>query len=1015
MDRKKILVLQKLSLLIIILGLISCGNSRSSNNENTTSGKGSNASSENNGKKITLSIADAVIQEGGILNFSVTANPTIAEPLNFSYLVDFTNQLNPASKTDLGTVTGAFTIAANIAKTIISIPTVNDVFPEKDETFNLVLKNLSLIDVTFNNIGRGTILANDPFINIDNSVGKEGDYLNFKVTTIPIIAEPIIFKYHIDFTNQLNPANSFDLSSDIEGEAVIATGASNATISIPIADDNIREDSETFLIVLDNLAPSDTSFFDNIGLGTISADNDNIIFSSVAPVMAKEASGEAVFKVISNFPATAPVTFNYEATVDNTLSNSASANNFTAISGISTIAANDSSTTISIPIIDDGIKENNKTFRLLLSNPVNVIFDSTSTVGTILNDDPGEISNFFTSARNNKISLRWINPSSSFFAGVTIAYLNSNTAPQSCKSATNITTIDAMQKTEHTVTGLTNGVSYSLRICTRNITNRLSAGAELTNFIAPITDGDNDGDGLIDIYNIIELNNIRYNLAGTSYKTSSDDTGDTSGCPTNGCNGYELIKSIDLSKEGFTDWEPVGDNNNRFKAIFEGNGNIISNFNIDKKTFNNVGLFAVLEDATVRNLKLAGVRLAGNTRVGALAGYAINSSLFNIELIGDNSQSSSDAEIKGDLNVGGLVGQFSGTITDSSSSLTIASKTNVGGLVGHLLGMITTSHSTGAIFSTNNTGGLVGYQSGAAIINQSWASGHIYGDSGAGGLVGEVAFYNNIISQSWASGNVSGYVQVGGLVGLLRGTISQSWASGNVSGTGEIGGLAGIVANNIDQNGGSISQSWASGNVSGRDYIGGLTSSIGRNNNIIQVWASGEVLSSTNSEYAGSLVGWSHGNTIGRNYQLDGPIGFGILLANQDGIGDSFDLANLQALADLSGADIESETASDWLMNSGWHTGFDISNPSNTNIADFDLNTRFCDTDNDGTIDIDEQLASNSVWVMGPATNDVAAPTTDTAGNETSYHQIPALRCIGTTPAERQESIDRQRRLFPQR
>ena len=68
--------------------------------------------------------------------------------------------------------------------------------------------------------------------------------------------------------------------------------------------------------------------------------------------------------------------------------------------------------------------------------------------------------------------------------------------------------------------------------------------------VADTTDVDDDNDGLIEIATAGELYNIRYQLDGTSYKTSTNDTGSVAGCSTTdpvGCNGYELDNNIDLS------------------------------------------------------------------------------------------------------------------------------------------------------------------------------------------------------------------------------------------------------------------------------------------------------------------------------------------------------------------------------------------------------------------------------------------------------------------------------------
>ena len=60
---------------------------------------------------------------------------------------------------------------------------------------------------------------------------------------------------------------------------------------------------------------------------------------------------------------------------------------------------------------------------------------------------------------------------------------------------------------------------------------------------------DSDGDGLIDIDTLEELNNIRYNLEGTSYKVSAGGSGNSEGCPATGCDGYELTRNLDFARQ----------------------------------------------------------------------------------------------------------------------------------------------------------------------------------------------------------------------------------------------------------------------------------------------------------------------------------------------------------------------------------------------------------------------------------------------------------------------------------
>ena len=778
-----------------------------------------------------------------------------------------------------------------------------------------------------------------PRLSIENVTGNEGSNLVFRVvSSIPVI-EQINFDYKIDFGGQNNPANLADLSSDSTGRSTIAVGAESTTISIAIKDDSIREDAETFRLILSNPFPYDVIFTNPEAIGTITANDTNGVRTNISIGDATASEGEnIVFTVTSEQTITEEVSFNYRVAFKNPQnSNSANAADLSSdTNGIGIIATNDSSTTISIEIINDIFKENSETFSVILSDltPTDTTFTKSTAIGTILNYDLREVSSATAIIiGDSQIALNWTNPSDNIFEGVTIAQVSGRTAPANCSGGSQLGKV-----TSHDMTGLSNGSAYSFRICARYSGNVHSDGVELANIT--ITVVDSNGNGLIDITNANQLNNIRYNLSGTSYKTSINAISNTNGCPANGCNGYELMNDINLN--GFTNWDPIRKGSNNFSAILlNGNNKTISNLTINRPNANNIGLFGELEDATISNLKLTNIKIEGRNNVGGLVGQAAGTTtLSNIELIGDNSQASDDAEIQAGYTVGGLVGGFNGvgTIRNSSSSLTIrANDAHIGGLVGDLFGAgkVVNSSSSGAVFISAAT-------------------------CCAGGLVGRNL--NGTISQSWASGSVSGGgnnpandAVLGGLVGLNNATISQSWASGEASSGGNrVGGLVG------GQNGGTIRQSWASGSVSGNNGVGGL---VGR-------------------QLGGSING--------RNYQLDSDGGDSIDIG-----AESFILANLIALANLSGA------SGSYGTHSNWHAGFGN-----------DL-TRYCDTDNSGTIETDEQTANNSVWVMGPAPSDIAVPTTDTAGNPANYYAIPAIRCIGTTPAERQANIDQQRRNFP--
>ena len=377
---------------------------------------------------------------------------------------------------------------------------------------------------------------------------------------------------------------------------------------------------------------------------------------------------------------------------------------------------------------------------------------------------------------------------------------------------------------------------------------------------------DRDGDGLIEVDNLTELDAIRWDLDGDGISDNADyaaayydaDTGTM--CSVASCAGYELTANLDFDTNGNGEadegdvywnsgsgWIPIGESS-AFDTTFDGGGHIISNLYIRRSP--TVGLFGVLgSGSTVSDIGLvdASVGASGYGAAGVLAGIGH----------GVIEDSFADGLVAGCVdNIGGLVGVNDGSIANSHSAvdainagksheaafvvitdvindlidvpLFISSRLacfgSVGGLVGDNQGTIASSHSTSVVSGlTDNFGGLVGENSGT--ITDSYATGSVSGKGFAnlGGLVGENAIEGKIIS-SYATGAVSGQGDnFGGLAGENSGAITDTYATGNVSGSGyaDVGGHVGD-----NRNTGVITAAYAHGTVSGSaDNYGGLLGS----------------------------------------------------------------------------------------------------------------------------------------------------------------------------------------------
>ena len=199
-----------------------------------------------------------------------------------------------------------------------------------------------------------------------------------------------------------------------------------------------------------------------------------------------------------------------------------------------------------------------------------------------------------------------------------------------------------------------------------------------------------------------------------------------------------------VDEDGAGGWQPIGDDANRFVAVFDGNGYSIRNLGI-RRAQAYIALFAVIgEGAAIRRVglvdNLADSIGTGETRVGGLVGKMAAGSILASHATGPAVGSSGKRD-----RVGGLVGwQTGGSIVASYASGPATGRgglvDQVGGLVGRLEGgSITASYATGPADGSsgpqNRVGGLVGLLDGGSIT-ASYATGPANGGSGNGDLVG---------------------------------------------------------------------------------------------------------------------------------------------------------------------------------------------------------------------------------------------------------------------------------------
>ena len=229
---------------------------------------------------------------------------------------------------------------------------------------------------------------------------------------------------------------------------------------------------------------------------------------------------------------------------------------------------------------------------------------------------------------------------------------------------------------------------------------------------------------------------------------------------------YALRNSIDATGTEQGGFKAIGSHNNAFKGNFDGIDYNIFGLNIDNNGKDYAGLFGVTDGAVINNVTLVGGSVSGGSDVGAIVGYANNTTISNVV---------NSASVTGEAEVGGIVG------TAINSTITNAVNTGKIESVGETL-------EDGSTLS--NVGGLVGYMSGSNLDGNSYNLGDVSGDGyNVGGLVGHAV--NSTIGDGtnlvYNRMDVTGAYNVGGIVGnMTASTVRNAENSGTVLASGSL-------------------------------------------------------------------------------------------------------------------------------------------------------------------------------------------------------------------------------------
>lgn len=238
--------------------------------------------------------------------------------------------------------------------------------------------------------------------------------------------------------------------------------------------------------------------------------------------------------------------------------------------------------------------------------------------------------------------------------------------------------------------------------------------------------------------------------AGAAYKISTEESlrafaaavKADDGKGTYNLSGVSFYLANDIALTGA--WTPVGNGilavKDFFAGTFDGCGHTISGLNVQSSTANQ-GLFAAINQATIRSLNVSGVVSCGTKNyIGGIVGKVQTGTIENCSFSGSVT--------------GGYTGGIAGGL--NSNDVTISGCVNAADVTG------------------TTAGGILGHWKNTAAIRDCYNTGSVTGSAKAGGIVGQLS--SGTIENCYSIGDIGGKAsQKGGIFAFSNATVKNCY------------------------------------------------------------------------------------------------------------------------------------------------------------------------------------------------------------------------------------------------
>ncbi len=333
----------------------------------------------------SLSVSDASVVEGNSGTTALTYTVSLSQASTQTVTVNYATADGTATAgSDYQAASGILTFAPGQTAQTVTVLVNGDTAVEPDETLTLNLNSASGATLA-RPTGTGTIVNDDfpPTLSVADISATEGNSSKKAFVFTVTLNQALTTSVSVKYATANGTATSGSDYSAVSGTLTFSPGQTSKTVTVQVNGDTLYEADETFTLNLSNA--SGAIIGRSQATATILNDDTAPVISVSDASVTEGNSGttNAVFNLTLSAASGVATTVSY-STSDGTAT---AGSDYGSVSGIATIAAGQTKTTIAVPVYGDTVPEPNETFTLNLSNPVNATLGRTSATGTINDDD----------------------------------------------------------------------------------------------------------------------------------------------------------------------------------------------------------------------------------------------------------------------------------------------------------------------------------------------------------------------------------------------------------------------------------------------------------------------------------------------------------------------------------------------------------------------------------------------------------------------------------------------------